>query len=448
MLNSRSWRFVAGAAVVCLVAGTVWAQGQQQPGGGRQPGQRARDRGQGGGGGPGGMGGGMFRNALEKPAINPRNLETAMHQLALSKDQQDAVHSLMDGYQGEADRIAEEIRKGRQSAMEAMRDEGPEAAQDAWKKVGEDQKKWRAEREKIDTGLMNDIQAVLTKEQGAGWESARRQVVRAQSLRQGLLSGERVDVLVLVNQLDLVEKDRDQVKPILEQYELDVDREIAERDRVTNDAMNSFDPSQFFDPEKRQDLTKRLEARRAASEKVRDVNNRYAKQVEAALPDGPRGQFDKAFHEASFPEVYRQTQAGRALAAAEGFDDLSTDQRLGVADLRDRYDAKMVEMHPRMEQAALDMEKNFSIAGALGGFGQRGGGNGPRGGNGGQGGGNQPDAQRALRQERRELDDKFMADLKKILSEDQAARLPEPEQQDQPRRRGGGGSRANSPDGA
>jgi hypothetical protein len=47
------------------------------------------------------------------------------------------------------------------------------------------------------------------------------------------------------------------------------------------------------------------------------------------------------------------------------------------------------------------------------------------------------------------MDDATLADLKKILSEEQGERLPEPEPQDRRRRGpGGGGGRANSPDGA
>ncbi len=445
MLTTRSWRLVAGTAVAVAIAGSAFAQGQPQNGD-RQPGQRMRDRGPGGGGF-----GGIMRAAAEKPAFTQRDLEPALKPLSLTAEQQDAVKSLVEGYQNQAEKIAEEVRKGRQGAMDTMREEGPEAAQSAWKKVAENQKKLRADRDQLDAGLLSDIQALLTKDQAGAWDSARRQIVRGQSLRQGLLSGERVDVSVLVRQLELSDKDREPIKPVLEQYELDVEREIAARDKVTSDAVNSFDPSQMFDPEKRGELTKRMEARREASEKLRDVNNRFAKQIETLLPEGPKAQFDKSFHEASFPEVYRQTQAGRSLAAAEGFDDLSSDQRLAVADLRDKYDAQMTVLHPKMEAATLEMEKNFSIANALSGF-ARGQGRGNGNGDGGQRG-DQVDPQRTLRQERREVDDKALADLKKILSEDQAARLPEPDQQDQGLRRrggggGGGGNRANSPDGA
>ncbi|HEX2839455.1 MAG TPA: Spy/CpxP family protein refolding chaperone [Phycisphaerales bacterium] len=442
MRASGSWRFVGGAVVLVSLAGTVFAQGQPagQPEG--QQRQRMRDRGNGGAGGGGGFG--MFRNALEKPALNERDLEAALSGLNLTEDQREAVTALVDGYQEQAEQAAQQSRQARQGAMEAMRDGGPAAAAEAWQKTAEDQKKWRTEREKLDASLLSDVQSVLTPDQTSKWDSARRQIVRAQSMRQGLLSGERVDVLVLVNKLELTEQDREQLRPVLDQYELDIEREIAARDRVTNEAVNSFEPAQLFDPEKREDLTKRMEARREASEKVREVNSRFAKQVAALLPEAPRAQFDRAYKEASFPDVYRTTQAGRALTAAEGFGDLTEDQRLAIADLHDSYTAQVEQLRPRLEQATIEVEKNFSIANALNGMGP---GQRMRG---QEGRNNQPDPQRELRQERRELDEKALADLKKILSVEQAARLPEPDQGEQQRRqRGNGGQgRANSPDGA
>lgn len=434
-----SWRVVGGAVVLIAFAGSVFAQGQPagQPEG--QQRQRMRDRGNGGGGGFG-----MFRNALEKPTLNERDLESALIGLNLTEDQREAVTALVDGYQEQAEQVAQQSRQARQSAMEAMRDGGPEAAAEAWQKTAEDQKKWRTEREKLDASLLSDVQAILMPEQTSKWESVRRQIVRSQSMRQGLLAGERVDVLVLVNKLELTEQDREQLRPVLEQYELDIEREIAARDRVTNEAVSSFEPAQLFDPEKREDLTKRMEARREASEKVREVNSRFAKQVAALLPEASRVQFDRAYKEASFPDVYRTTQAGRALTAAEGFGDLTADQRLAIADLYDSYTQQVERLRPRLEEATLEAEKNFSIANALSGMGP---GQRMRG---AEGRNNQPDPQRELRQERRELDDKALADLKKILSVEQAARLPEPEPGDQMRRqRGNGGQgRANSPDGA
>ena len=222
--------------------------------------------------------------------------------------------------------------------------------------------------------------------------------------------------------------------PVLDQYELDVDRELAARDKVTSDAVAGFTPSDLFDPDKREDLAKRMEDRKAASEKVRDVNTRFSKQVEALLPEGPKAQFEKAFREASFPDVYRTTQGGRALEAAVGFADLSDEQKTAITDLRASYTTKLGEIRPRQEQATLDTEKNFSIQGMMGGDRGR--------------GGDQQDAGRAVRQERRGIDDRALEDLKAILTPEQAERLPEPEPQDRQRQRGGGRGGANSPDGA
>lgn len=69
------------------------------------------------------------------------------------------------------------------------------------------------QHDKLDASLLSDVQSVLTPDQTSKWDGTHRQIVRAQSMRQGLLSGEHVDVLVLVNKLELTEQDREQLRP-------------------------------------------------------------------------------------------------------------------------------------------------------------------------------------------------------------------------------------------
>ena len=399
LVNARVLVAVCGVSLSALVASPALAQ----PGGG------------GGGGGPGmrmggGFGGGMGGMFGGDSAISDNQLEKLGTIAGLTKDQSEAAAMLHEGYQAQVRELQDQMRSRMEAARDAFRESGDPSEFQAMR---EEMTKVRAERKKLDESFMNDVKALLTDAQVAKWPKAEMALRRDQLLRRGMLSGERVDLFRLVDDLKLSEDSRKPIDELLGQYETDLDRELVKRDAFTEKAIGQMDQLRE-DPAKAQAM---LEEGRAAGVKVRDVNRRYARQISDMLPEESKAAFDTAFQRESFPNVYRESSVTRGVNAAMGFEDLTEEQRGKIQELNDKYAREAAAMNERLAKAEEENEMTMTADRMMGG--------GRRFGGGGGGGGDEEEKPlQKARQERRELDRKTNEALREILTESQREKLP------------------------
>jgi hypothetical protein len=420
---------LAGVAGLVLTVSPVLAQGGAgggqggNRGGDRQPGNQ-RGGGQGGdqgggrrfgGGGPGG-GGGMM-GAFNSPTMNSRELTKYSEILALDGDQKEAAKALLDGYEQSFNTKREEMREKIQQAREEARNNGGGGGGGggfaAFREIGQ---KWQADREKLDKDFMNDLKGLLTPEQEkANWARFERVHRRDHSMDRGLMSGERMDVVKLVEDAKLDPDTKAKVDPILARYEEDLDRELQNRDQVQKETF-----AKMADAMGDQDaMQKLIQTGREAAVRVRDVNRKYAREVQAELPEDKAFEFAKAVKQASFPNVYNETFGQRSITSALGFRDLTDEQKQTITTIRDAYTRDLAGLNDKIAAAQEQMEMNFNAGQMMGG------------GRGDQG------ELGDLRREKRDLDRATLDKLEAALTEDQKARLPQPEARGQ----GGPGGR-------
>jgi Spy/CpxP family protein refolding chaperone len=436
----------------------------------------AQDSGGGGRGGFGGGGGGFGAQV-----INSRDLDRYQDMLNLTRDQRDTVKALFEGYQEQSRTATQDMRDKMAEMRDQMQDGGGDAS--ARRGFAELMTSARAQREKMEASLFSDIQAILTPEQTTLWPKVERTRRREQYINRGLMSGERADVIRIVEQENLPADVKAKLAPILDQYELDLDRDLTARVKLFDANMAKFMElvGAGNDPDKLQSLMKES---REASVRVRDLNRKTARQVEELLPDDKKASFQQAFKRESFRNVYQPTQASRQLASAAGFADLTEEQKTGIAALRESHARETAAAQEQLAQAIEHNEMNLTAdqltrrfggmmgggRGGQGGGGQGGQGANRRGGDAQNGAANGNDRPRRDRQERgqaqagqgaqsgdnprgrfqedgpvgelrqkvREMDRNTQESLKKILRPEQVDRLPEPDRGD---RDGGGDPR-------
>lgn len=402
-MRGLSVRVLGGvvAGMVFLAAGSAPAQ----PGEGRP------------GGGP--MGGFMGRDAFEPP-VNSADLERYAAILALTPEQKETAKVLLEASLAEFQPAAKSAR----DKLEELRAEFRETRDPSvWQGMGDIMRDYRTARTAVERAFMSDLQALLTDEQAARWPKVERTHRRERTLARGLMSGERVDLVKIVEGLNLPEPDKAALRPVLEQYEADLDRELVKRNELYDDAERRG-MELWQDPEAREEM---FNKGREASKRVRDVNERYARQLEGLLPDGPRAAFTERVKRESFPGVYRETYAQRVLDAAVKFADLDDAQRTSLTALRDSYMRDLAASNAKMEAAIREREESADFGQAF--FGRGGG------------------PMQELRQQRRDLDRNTVQRVRDLLTEDQRSRLPERMADDEEggrapdgamRRRGGG----------
>jgi hypothetical protein len=205
---------------------------------------------------------------------------------------------------------------------------------------------------------------------------------------------------------------------VLERYEEELDRELINRERVQESLMGRMGEMRMGGDMGA--MQRMMEEGREASVRVRDVNRRYARQVQEALPENKQFEFARAVKTASFPDIYRETHAERSIAAAAGFADLDATQREGLESIRTNYTREVSVLNDRLAAAQEELEMNFNIQRMM----QGGRDLGPVG---------------ELRRQKRELDQNTVENLQKLLRPEQVSRLPQREENRDWRGGGGGG---------
>lgn len=424
MLGSRGarrvgWTSIAVVSAAVLALGAP-ALGQGRPGGGGGGGQGQR------GFGGGGMGQDMFT-----PAVDSRELDRYKSILTLDKDQNDIVRSLFEGYNEEFRAAAAEVRSKMEAAREEARASGDRGGFANMRTMTQE---FRTKRDAMEKSFFTDVQAILTPEQQAGWPRVERVRRRERTVPRGLMSGERVDVIALVEKQKFAPDVTAAIAPTLEQYELDLDKALIERNKAYEDGFSRIgELFQNGDQDAaRAAMQKIMETARTASTRVRDLNRRSARQVQAALPESAQWGFEKAVREASFPQVYRETRAARSLTAAKGFADLDDTQRQGIAALTESFTRDIGGLNEQLAQATEQTEETITADRIFRGRRDEAD-DGPAG---------------ELWRKRRDLDHTTIENLRKLLTPEQVERLPRPEENENqgPGRRGrdggeGGGDR-------
>jgi Spy/CpxP family protein refolding chaperone len=363
-----------------------------------------------------GLGGGRMGD-FTAPAIERRNLDRYSEMLALTEEQQEAARALVEGYEQQLRSQREAIRAKTEELRDRARETGDFTAFGEMRGIME---KARDERRTADAALISDLKSLLTPEQLEQWPRVERAQRRDSTLRRGFLSGERVNLFELVDRAALAPEERQPVDAVLSEYEMDLDRALIGRNAAYEEAFSQFGRmfgpgAENNDPERAQAL---MDKGREAASKVREVHKRYARQVQDLLPEAKRPAFEAAVLRESFPEVYRPTQAQRSLEAAMKLADLTAEQQDTIRSLSETYSRSLSQANQKMASLIQTQEEQATIQNMMARF---------------QGGGDDP--LRDIRRERRELGDATMENLRKVLTPEQAARLPEGEQDG--RERGG-----------
>ncbi len=368
-------------------------QGNREPGGDQQRGEDGGRR-----GGFGGMMGGMTG-----PAVSARQVEKYNQMLGLSAEQKAAVKMLYDGYAEQARETGEKVRTQMEGMRDQMRDADDRGAM--MEKMQASMREVRATRKAQDDGFTSDVKSLLTPEQIEKWPTVERMQRRESSMRRGFVSGERVDLTTLLEDPKLSDEGKKAAREVAAQYEEELDRELIKRNKWQERQMEEMGAMrQNGDMEA---IQKMIEEGRAMNVKVRDVNRKYAKAIENALPEGDRQAFAASFKAASFPDVYRTTPTTEALKAADSMKDLSPDQQEGVKQLMTSYEKSLNAANDKLAAAVEEQEMQFDITQM------------------GRGRGQDEDSPVGTqRRARRDLDRTTLDSLKKILTPEQAAKLP------------------------
>lgn len=345
----------------------------------------------GGGGGFGGFGG------ANGPQVSRQQLEDYAGLLGLDADQREVAQLMLDEY-----------IDGVQSALDAMREAGQKARQEfeetrdrsAFESLGELNEKTQERVRTLETQFMGDLRTLLTPEQEAAWPKVELAHRRATLLPRGLMSGERVDLFAITKELALEGPAAQEAGTVLADYEQALDRVLTARNELFEQGLALFRERDF------EALESHFDKARDASVRVRETQRGFARRLEALLPGDTLEAFRAEVNRASFPTVYRESRAERALKAARGLADLSDDQRSRLEGIAALATGQIDQVNRRLASAIETSETSMTMRDMMR-----------------QGGGGRQGPDRELFAEKRTLVERTIEQVRGVLTEAQATQI-------------------------
>ena len=142
---------------------------------------------------------------------------------------------------------------------------------------------WQAKKAAMRVAFVDGLKIQLTDEQNDLWPAFERFLIREKSLPKARLSGEGLNLFLIVDEAELPEESLAKLDPILDEYEVVLDQAIRRRDEVvaTTSAQMYRAIQEGDTPGAMRTMERQMQARTA----LRDVNELYRARLVAELGD-------------------------------------------------------------------------------------------------------------------------------------------------------------------
>lgn len=284
---------------------------------------------------------------------------------------------------------------------------------------------WHTKRTQMRDELLTGLRATLAEPQLGKWEAFDRYMRRERTLPLGALSGEQVNLFLVVDEAGLTPEVMTSLTPILDRYETELDAALRARNQFLEKSEIRFlRAAQASNTREVEETAKRASELHKA---VRDINDRFRVELVSALPEDARAKVERATLAAGYERIYRPTQAERAFVTALEFEEISPEVRAAVENLQKQFSAEVVSLNERMmthlrKQEPIDLvDQSSAIVSMVNGLPPMGpGGLGRRFGPGGEG-----DPMQEMLSKRGDLSDAYMRRLRDLLTPEQQEKLPQ-----------------------
>lgn len=202
---------------------------------------------------------------------------------------------------------------------------------------------WQKQRLRVGEQFLENVQMILNADQMELWPAFERRLLREKYLHQGQFSGESTNLFDIVREMNLDEVAMRTVKPILDQYDVDIDQALRRRREAT-----SGDTSKWLRSMAEQNPQSGLELMRKQIERrvaVRNVNDEYIERITQALGDDTGARFRNRAMERGYPQAYRPTAVERLFTAAKELSDLDSTALEQVRQIEAEYKAQLVTIN-------------------------------------------------------------------------------------------------------
>lgn len=212
---------------------------------------------------------------------------------------------------------------------------------------------WRHEKVRLKEDFESDVRTILSPQQRERWPQFTQQLTRAKTLHKGRLTGESLNLIQVVRDLRMSDREMLEMETMLDQYGQELHDALTARNSFLDHEESNFITSlRAHGAPPQSDISREMNTRIA----VRNVNLRYIDIIAEQLPGAHADQFRARALEVANPRVFRTPPAMRTLSHALEIEDLDDRTRSDVQELHDLFAAELELTNSRIHNMMLDFE--------------------------------------------------------------------------------------------
>lgn len=280
-----------------------------------------------------------------RPDFTTRDVVLFVEGLNLDEGQRYIFETMFEMYQSDFDSGVEQVRE----RLAGMRDElvGGDP-QEILQRVFAPVDEWRKTKHSLAARLMMDLQSQLSPQQKDMWPAFDRKLRRIKTLKDGVLTGENIDLFFVLQQLDLSPREKDSIQPILDRYEVNLDAALQARNAYVAESQQELSTAiRSQDVQRAKAIVEQQVNYRLT---VRNTTEDTLKELMAVLPEERAAALRRATLEQAFGNVFRPTQMERVFEQVLEMEELEPETITAVRDLQSRYAAELAVINERLVQ--------------------------------------------------------------------------------------------------
>ncbi len=277
-----------------------------------------------------------------KPDLLPRDMTMIVETLKLEDWQRPIVQSLLQDYQ-------DSFKTGTDALKEKMVESAKQQKNGGAKNMRgllEPIQNWLPEKARLFEDLMSSIQSQLGPNQKERWPKFERAVRRARSLDDSDLSGEGVDLIAILQQMQLQPTIWEAAQSAVDQYEIALDAALIARDaQITALLPKVSDAMENMDLQTGGNLQSQIMVVRVV---VRDLQDDAIEKITLALPAPYAQDFRTRALSQGYREVFQSDPLSNFFAAVLNLNDLTAEQKTAIQSAQTIWDGAFSALQLKM----------------------------------------------------------------------------------------------------
>ncbi len=302
-----------------------------------------------------------------RPEYMSRDLIVFSQGLNLDDTQEVIVEAMFDSYEDDFEYGWASTQERLNKVAEDLKTNPPTSTKDTLEPVLNALSDWIQEKRALDVGLLENVQAILVSEQKELWHGFAQRIYREKHVSLGRLSGESVDLFVIVRDAELAPVAESIIEENLIEYASALDTAMRTRDTILQgNPKKLFDNILSGNTDKPPALVDNL---LRAQIEVRDLNDRYIEIISNSLSEVDSDKFRNRALKRGYPRIFRRTPAQRIFRQAAENEQYPAETTALILQLEAAYLQELDSINAKLltstRQHEPEVHRNRELAGQI-----------------------------------------------------------------------------------